>query len=66
MKYMPISPTSTQVLVMIESILLVFGALLLPSGIHHTVKRVLQHHSSFHSTSISISNLDTFWYYPGE
>jgi hypothetical protein len=51
---------------MVEAILLVFGALLLLSGIHHTVQHVLQHPSSFHTTSISVSNIDTFWYYLDE
>jgi hypothetical protein len=49
---------------MVEAILLVFGALLLPFDIRHTVQHVLQHLSSYRTTNTSASNPDTFWYYP--
>jgi hypothetical protein len=49
---------------MVEATLLVFGALLLPSDIHHIVQCVLQHPSSYRTTKTSASNLDTFWFCP--
>jgi hypothetical protein len=48
---------------MVEATLLVFGALLLPFDLHHTMQRVLQHPFSYRTTNTSASNLDTFWYY---
>jgi hypothetical protein len=49
---------------MVEATLLVFGALLLPFDIHHTMQRVLQHPSPYYTTNTSASNLYTFWYCP--
>jgi hypothetical protein len=46
---------------MVEATLLVFGALLLPFDIHHTVQRVLQQPSSCRTTNTSALNLGTFW-----
>jgi hypothetical protein len=37
---------------MVAVTLLVFGALLLPFDIHHTVQRELQHLSSYRTTNI--------------
>jgi hypothetical protein len=45
---------------MAEAILLVSYALLLLSSKCHTQQRDLQHSSLFHTTSISVSSLDTF------
>jgi hypothetical protein len=44
---------------MVEVTLLVFGAQPLPSDTHHTVQRVLQHLSSYHTTNTSALNPDT-------
>jgi hypothetical protein len=45
---------------MVAATLLVFGALLLPSDIHHTVQHELQHLSSYRTTNTSALNLGTF------
>jgi hypothetical protein len=45
---------------MVAATLLVFGALLLSSNIHHTVQRELQHPSSYRTTNTSALNLGTF------